>query len=41
MNAAKKAWQDALNKASEQLAQAKADVDRVSREKNDEINQLR
>ena len=41
ISAAKKAWQDALNKASEQLAQAKADVDRVSREKNDEINQLR
>ena len=41
MSAAKKAWQEALNTASEQVAQAKADVDRVLREKSDELNQLR
>merc|ERR1711892_1143322 len=41
ISAAKKAWQEALNTASEQVAQAKADVDRVLREKSNELNQLR
>ena len=41
MTAAKKAWQEALNKASEQIAQSKSEIDRLQREKNDELNSLR